>query len=53
MSGKKSLKPRAVSQHGLRVASRQLAQYCETGGAVDSTLEVFFYYYYCKLFISV
>lgn len=41
-SGKKSLKPRAVSQHGLRVASRQLAQYCETGGAVDSMLEVFF-----------
>lgn len=42
-SGKKSLKPRAVSQHGLSVASRQLAQYCETGGAVDSMLEGFFF----------
>lgn len=37
----KSLLSRAVSQHGLSVALRQLAQYCETGGAVDSMLEVF------------
>lgn len=38
----KSLKLCAVSQHGLSVASRPLAQYCETGGAVDSLSEGFF-----------